>query len=70
MQVVIAAMHDLDLAARFADRMLLLDGGRIVADGTPGTLIDGEDVRRVFGIERRAGAWTLLNPPEDPRSSR
>jgi iron complex transport system ATP-binding protein len=69
-QAVIAAMHDLDLAARYADRMLLLDGGRIVADGAPHALIDGEDVRRVFGIERQAGAWTLLSPPADPRSSR
>jgi iron complex transport system ATP-binding protein len=30
---LIAAMHDLTLAARYADRMLLLDRGRIVADG-------------------------------------
>ena len=68
-RTVIAAMHDLDLAARFADRMLVLDGGRVVADGAPHDLIDGEEVRRVFGIERREGAWTLLSRPADPRSS-
>jgi iron complex transport system ATP-binding protein len=68
-QAVIAAMHDLDLAARFADRILVLDGGRIVADGAPEKIIEGEDVRRVFGIDRRAGAWELISPRADPRSS-
>ncbi len=68
-RVVIAAMHDLDLAARFADRMLVLEGGRVVADGQPVELIDGAEIRRVFGIERRGSAWELLSPTEDRRSS-
>lgn len=32
---LIAAMHDLTLAAHYADRMVLLDAGRVAADGTP-----------------------------------
>ncbi|MDB5693578.1 MAG: transporter ATP-binding protein [Alphaproteobacteria bacterium] len=59
-QAVVAAMHDLDLAARYADRMLILDGGRIVADDAPAELVEGSDVRSVFGIERRGGTWELL----------
>jgi iron complex transport system ATP-binding protein len=66
-QAVIAAMHDLDLAARFADRMLVMENGRVVADDVPSALIDGPEIRRVFGIERRDGAWQL-SPTADPRS--
>jgi iron complex transport system ATP-binding protein len=68
-QAVIAAMHDLDLAARYADRLLILDRGKVAVDGAPEALIGGPEVRRIFGIERNAGIWRLLNPPADRRSS-
>jgi len=56
---VVAALHDLDLAARFADRLLLMEGGRIAADGAPGELLDGPRLRGVFGIRRGAEGWEL-----------
>jgi len=55
-QAVIIAAHDLDLAGRFADRLVVMDKGRIAADGGR-ELLDSEVIRQVFGIERRNGAW-------------
>jgi iron complex transport system ATP-binding protein len=66
---VIMALHDLDLAARFAERMLVIEGGRVVADGDARALADGPEVRSVFGIERGEEGWRPLSPREDRRSS-
>jgi iron complex transport system ATP-binding protein len=48
---ILAIMHDLTLAARFADRMLMMQEGRIVADGPPGQALSPERLASVFGIE-------------------
>jgi iron complex transport system ATP-binding protein len=47
---VIAVLHDLNLAAAFAPRVAVLDGGRVVADGSPGEVLSPDLVRRVFGV--------------------
>jgi iron complex transport system ATP-binding protein len=61
--VVVAALHDLDLAARHADRLIVMDAGAIAADGRPAELLGGGDIRRVFGVERGAdGGWALASP--------
>ena len=48
---VLAIMHDLTLAARFADRVLVMDRGRIVADAPPDEALAPERLAAVFGIE-------------------
>jgi iron complex transport system ATP-binding protein len=46
---LVAAMHDLTLAAQYADRMLLLDGGRVVADGAPTEVLTAAVIARHYG---------------------
>lgn len=47
----IAAVHDLTLAARYCDELLLLDGGRAVAAGEPAAVLTTQRLREVFGVE-------------------
>jgi cobalamin transport system ATP-binding protein len=46
---LVSAMHDLTLAAQYADRMLLLDGGRVVADGPPPDVLSTAVIARHYG---------------------
>jgi iron complex transport system ATP-binding protein len=50
---VISAMHDITLAAQYADRLLLLAGGRLVADGPPAEIATAERVAEHYGAEVR-----------------
>lgn len=45
---VIAAVHDLTLGAQYADRLVLLAGGRVVASGSPGEVLTVERLRRHY----------------------
>jgi iron complex transport system ATP-binding protein len=48
---VIAILHDLNLAARFADRVVVLQRGRIAACGTPRETITNAMLRTVFEVD-------------------
>jgi iron complex transport system ATP-binding protein len=50
---LVAAMHDLTLAAQYADRMLLLDQGRVAADGTPRDVVTEDSIARHYGAAVR-----------------
>ena len=50
-RTVMAAIHDLELAARFADRILMLADGRLVADGSPSDVLTPDRLRDVFGVD-------------------
>jgi iron complex transport system ATP-binding protein len=49
--VTVGVVHDLNLAARFADQIVLLDRGRVVAAGTAAEVLTAERIRGVFGVE-------------------
>jgi iron complex transport system ATP-binding protein len=49
--VTVGVVHDLNLAARFADQIVLLSDGRVVATGTPAEVLTAERIRDVFGVE-------------------
>ncbi len=51
--LVVAVLHDLSLAARFCERLLLMDAGTLVADGPPGDVLTPARLAAVFGVE----AW-------------
>lgn len=59
---VVAVLHDLGLAARHADRIVILDGGRIVADAPPRQALTPERLAETFGVradvsEAHGGLW-------------
>jgi len=47
---ILCVSHDLNLAARYCKRLILLDRGRVAADGTPREVLTPENISRVFGV--------------------
>ncbi|MER5813936.1 ABC transporter ATP-binding protein [Streptomyces californicus] len=50
-RTVVTVLHDLNQAARYADRLVAMKEGRIVAEGRPGDIVTAELVREVFGLD-------------------
>jgi len=63
-RAALVAIHDLDAASRYADRILVMDKGRIAVEG-----LEGPHVAEIFGVECVAGEWRPVRPAADPRSS-
>jgi len=47
----VMAIHDLNLASRYTDRILMMNGGKIFAAGDPGSVLTVENIKRVYGVE-------------------
>ncbi|TAF56790.1 MAG: ABC transporter ATP-binding protein [Oscillatoriales cyanobacterium] len=48
---IITVLHELDLAARYSHRLVLIQEGRAIEVGTPATVLTPDNLRRAFGIE-------------------
>ena len=61
-RTVVVTSHDLNLAARHADRIVVLDGGRVVADGSPTEVLDAALLSKVYDCTIR-----VMPHPDDGR---
>ncbi|PZE64338.1 ABC transporter ATP-binding protein [Curtobacterium sp. MCBD17_021] len=50
---VVVVLHDLDLAARYCDHLVVLAGGRVTASGPPGAVLTTELLEQVFRVHGR-----------------
>ena len=50
-KTIVVVLHDLDLACRYADHIIAMKDGAIVADGPPGDVITAAIVTEVFGLD-------------------
>jgi iron complex transport system ATP-binding protein len=58
---IVCVSHDVNLAARFADRLVLLADGEVVATGPPADVVRADILRRVYDVDVR-----LVPLPEEP----
>ena len=59
----LVAIHDINIAARFSDRIILLSDGKIVADGTPIEVLTSENIAKVFGVTSEISLPTSVFEP-------
>ncbi|MEW2579805.1 ABC transporter ATP-binding protein [Streptomyces syringium] len=50
-RTVVAVLHDLNQAARYADHLVAMKAGRVIARGRPSEIVTAELVREVFGLD-------------------
>ena len=72
-RTVVMVLHDLNLAARYSDRIIVMKDGAIVASGPPAEVITAELLLEVFGLQARVlidGDGALLVAPTARRGAR
>ncbi|WP_149785116.1 ATP-binding cassette domain-containing protein [Halorubrum aquaticum] len=62
-RAAVAAIHDLDMAARFCDRIVVLADGRVRADGPPAEVLDASAVAGAFDAEAFVGRNPATGTP-------
>lgn len=61
--MVITVLHDINLAAQYADRILLLKNGRKWNDGTPAEVLNTKNVYNIFSIEAEVNSHSQTLKP-------
>ncbi len=72
-RAVLASVHALNVAAHYCSRLLLLEGGRLAASGTPDEVLTARTLERVYGVKtlvtRTTGRVTVSVIPPRARST-
>lgn len=68
--MVMAVLHDLNLAAEFADSLLILKSGKPIAEGPPRTVIHDDIITSVYGLSGTVGRVPQATPFVLPQSRR
>lgn len=58
---IFTSIHDMDLAAAYCDRLIMMRGGRIIAQGTPEEVLQVERIRQVFHVDVEVDVDPLSN---------
>ena len=61
---VVAVLHDLNLAARFCERLIMIQGGVVVADGTPAEVIVQENLKKLYVMKMFIWNNWIFEKPE------
>ena len=62
-RLAIAAIHDLNLAAQYCDRLWLLDDGRLIADGAPAEVLTRGTLQAVYGANTVVSQHPVTGSP-------
>ncbi len=65
---VMISIHDLNLASRFTDRLLLMCDGQIFATGSSSSILTPENIKQVYGVEANVSKFGDRNyiAPDKP----
>lgn len=61
---VVAVLHDINLASRYCNRLILMKNGRVVVDGTPDQVITEENLKKVYDMKMFIQENKLFGKPE------
>ena len=60
---MVAVFHDLNLAARYCDELILLAHGRVLAQGAAAEVLTAENLQRAYGVKARVEKDFLTGRP-------